>query len=646
MDKAAPSKDSKKLEVDGHCDLSDAPVNLEALRDKNRAALRDIFRKIDSGTGESKAFILEQELVGLLGQIVEVDFLKNQGIEKFFFLSGEGLEIPSELSCVVFFIRFDLRNVRVLAKQVKMLRARNRSLWVIAIPRLPFVCERVLEEEQVIEDIQVLGLELYLIPYESDVLSMQVCTSYRDWMVEGDPSILYDVASGLMKLQMQCGIIPHIKGKGVASRQVANMLVQMRYQMPPEAFFRDLPEITQLVLLDRVVDPVTPLLTMLTYEGLIDEFFGIHDGCVKLSSEMVLTEQQIKTQTQQGVELPKKIKIMLNNQDAIFSEIRDLNFSRVGKLLSQKAKLIDEYYKKRHSSQTTHSLKSYVQQFSDYQKKHKYLHVHTNMVEKLLTWIRDSKFHAQLEAEQNLLAKDGNSELSISYLEDCICQREPLPRILRLLCLLSLCTGGLKEKTYNFFVKEIIQTYGIEHLFTLNNLGKMGLLCKYGETKPANWFSNARQMFNLIITDPDEQEPPDMASIYSGYSPLSAKIVMKACSDLDEKSASEDGLPDCGNDVITENWKSAKNNFIQNMPGGPTFCLNQKLDPSTMLAISERKQQEDRPHTVFVFFIGGITFAEISALRWIKKHRKINMIIGTTNFVNGNTLIECSFEKI
>jgi hypothetical protein len=36
--------------------------------------------------------------------------------------------------------------------------------------------------------------------------------------------------------------------------------------------------IDDIVLIDRWVDPITPLITQLTYEGLIDELFGVRYG--------------------------------------------------------------------------------------------------------------------------------------------------------------------------------------------------------------------------------------------------------------------------------------------------------------------------------------------------------------------------------
>jgi Sec1 family len=42
------------------------------------------------------------------------------------------------------------------------------------------------------------------------------------------------------------------------------------------------PGIDTLILLDRAVDVVTPCCTQLTYEGLIDEVFGVVNGAVQL----------------------------------------------------------------------------------------------------------------------------------------------------------------------------------------------------------------------------------------------------------------------------------------------------------------------------------------------------------------------------
>ena len=45
-------------------------------------------------------------------------------------------------------------------------------------------------------------------------------------------------------------------------------------------------------MIDREIDFVTPLLTPLTYEGLIDEVIGIQNGYIKVDPDMVEAESQ------------------------------------------------------------------------------------------------------------------------------------------------------------------------------------------------------------------------------------------------------------------------------------------------------------------------------------------------------------------
>ena len=57
------------------------------------------------------------------------------------------------------------------------------------------------------------------------------------------------------------------------------MMIRMRREMLGSASEPHvMPQIDNLLVIDRVVDPLTPLLTQLTYEGLIDECFSINNS--------------------------------------------------------------------------------------------------------------------------------------------------------------------------------------------------------------------------------------------------------------------------------------------------------------------------------------------------------------------------------
>lgn len=61
------------------------------------------------------------------------------------------------------------------------------------------------------------------------------------------------------------------------SQHVANMMLRMKREFAGSQN-QILPVFDTLLLLDRNVDLLTPLATQLTYEGLIDEIYGISNG--------------------------------------------------------------------------------------------------------------------------------------------------------------------------------------------------------------------------------------------------------------------------------------------------------------------------------------------------------------------------------
>lgn len=133
-----------------------------------------------------------------------------------------------------------------------------------------------------------------------------------------------------------------------------------------------LPVFDTLLLLDRNVDLLTPLATQLSYEGLIDEIYGITNGQRNLLDLMffmftlnVITLTWVwqplllfpakpagyvklppekfaqKKQGEASKDLPTEPKkLQLNSAEELYAEIRDKNFNAVGSALSKKAKII------------------------------------------------------------------------------------------------------------------------------------------------------------------------------------------------------------------------------------------------------------------------------------------------------------------
>eukprot|EP00027_Filamoeba_sp_ATCC50430_P001749 CAMPEP_0168556906 /NCGR_PEP_ID=MMETSP0413-20121227/9136_1 /TAXON_ID=136452 /ORGANISM="Filamoeba nolandi, Strain NC-AS-23-1" /LENGTH=618 /DNA_ID=CAMNT_0008587891 /DNA_START=132 /DNA_END=1984 /DNA_ORIENTATION=+ len=584
----------------GSANLSNAVIDLSSIKEQARKRLVDILNNVKG----KKGLVLDPKLSGPLGLIAEVSLLRENGVEKIYHLAPGKLQTESR--SVMYFVRPRVQSMKQIAEHIQNHASTNqkKEYHVVFVPKRTIICERVLEEEGVYGDITFGDYPLDLIPFEDDLLSLELETSFKECFLEGDRTSLFYVARSLMRLQSIFGIIPNLKAKGSCSKLVVDMMLRMRKEMGlgmdnNDHTMQSTPEISQLILIDREADLITPLCTQLTYEGLIDEILSINNGFVEVDNEVVGAAK----------ERGKKLKFPLNCNDKFYSSLRDLNFSVIAPILAGKAKEIDEIYKARHDQQTVSQIRDYMKKFTVAQHEEASLKIHAGIASFIQSRTKEQDFHRHLEAEQTMLAGvDGSQD----YIEDCIAKRDPLVKVLRLLALLSQTSGGIKQKQLEFFKREILQTYGYEHLFTLNNMEELGLIRKQ---EGKNNFSILRKNLNLIVDDVDENAPSDFAYVYSGYAPLSIRLIQNA--------------------FKPGGWR-AREEIIKIIPG-PTVEEIQMLPGG----IHERAPTTGKNAVTLVFFIGGVTFTELSAIRWLTQQEGAygDIIVATTKLINGNSFI-------
>lgn len=86
----------------------------------------------------------------------------------------------------------------------------------------------MLEDEGVLEHVEIGEYHLGLIPFEHDMLSLELDGVFRQCYVDGDTSALNTVARALCSVQNLFGIIPNVKSKGAASRKVLQKMLHFR----------------------------------------------------------------------------------------------------------------------------------------------------------------------------------------------------------------------------------------------------------------------------------------------------------------------------------------------------------------------------------------------------------------------------------
>ncbi|KAL1363520.1 hypothetical protein HN51_011730 [Arachis hypogaea] len=589
--------------------LDNAPINLISIREQSQKELINILKNIRG----KKCLVIDPKLGDSLSLIIQTSLLKEHGVE-LRHLSAD--HIQTDCTKVVYLVRSQPNLMRHICSNIHHDESKGlqREYHVYFVPRRTVVCEKVLEEEKLHNMVTIGEYPLYIVPMDEDVLSFELDLAYKECQVDGDTSSLWHIAKAIHKLEFSFGVIPNLRAKGKASVRVADILNRMQAEEPVNSSDTVMPEINTLILLDREVDMVTPLCSQLTYEGLLDEFLNIKNGSIELDASIMGLQQE-----------GKKTKVPLNSTDKLFKEIRDLNFEVVVQILRQKAtSMKQDYTEMTTTSQSVSELKDFVKKLNSLPE----ITRHINLAQHLTTFTSKPSFLGQLDMEHTIVESQ-SYDICFDYIEELIHKQEPLTTVLRLLILFSVTNSGLPKKHFDYLRRELLHSYGFEHITTLNNLEKAGLFKK--QESRSNWLTIKRAL-QLVVEDTDTANPNDISYVFSGYAPLSIRLIQHA---------------------IRSGWRPVEE-ILKLLPGPHletkrgAFSNSPSFDSLSGVSTGIAKVPDGRRALVLVVFVGGVTFAEISALRFLcsQEGMAYDLIIATTKIVNGQTLVETFMEKL
>lgn len=402
-----------------------------------------------------------------------------------------------------------------------------------------------------------------------------------------------------------------------------------------------------LIVIERDVDPLTPLLTQLTYAGLLDDLHGISPNG-KLNGVDSVTLQYQK--------------------DDVWDELKYLNFGALGPRLNQSARDLQDSYDARHKAESVGEIRQFVDSLSSLQEKQKLLKMHTTLSSGILQGVannEDYQFNRILELEQDLLLQNLDSKGSYDAITDLLYEGQvDLDRILRLACLSSTCKNGLKDKDYDTIKREFIDSFGIEVCFQLQRLTQIGIFSSKSLAEnlyTPMWKKEYRYISSWLDTLPsvDEEErdqkgtaanhdashPKDATFAYCGVVPLTTRFVQL----LYDRS------------VLSKNY-SAQQPFI--LSRAPSIAKTTELfgqiygkasivkQESWMPPIRKNKRRvtvgkQDQKKTsdiAIIVFLGGVTLGEVATIRYLQdrlreKDIAKRFIIVSDGLINGNRMV-------
>ncbi|KUF80939.1 Vacuolar protein-sorting-associated protein 33 [Phytophthora nicotianae] len=436
------------------------------------------------------------------------------------------------------------------------------------------------------------------------------------------------MAAALNLLQQVYGKFNRIKYKGEMSMLVLNYLMEMNaggsgMMSSSSGISIGTPTGAQrsrldtLILLDRSVDFASVFSTPLTYEAVLDELMDIQDGFITASPQILTADDSASDDP---------VPVAMNSTDEIFQQIRDKHIHTIPAALNAQAVAVKQRFtefQRVSATATAAEVNEFVKTVPQMKASQQSIEQHINLLEYLETTTSGKPFRDVWHLERKIMDQaDG----VLDTIEELIYRHEDLRKVLRLLCLYCVVNDGMVRRDLDQLKMHVVRAYGHELIFSFSNLERLGVLC---ERCPRSFFFNSddtgcsfryvAQTLSVVDVDVNIKNPKNLAFVTSGYAPISARLV---------------------EEVLKHGHWRGIDHVMSRLPG-PRAEVHLTGDKA-----SDEKMKSKKKTVVVVVFVGGVTFLEIAALRWIASFYPIELIIASTSILNGKSFISELLEHV
>ena len=431
------------------------------------------------------------------------------------------------------------------------------------------------------------SFNLDLIPIDNDLVSMEREGSFRQIYLDNDITPIADFVDSFIKLELCFGKIKHKYIKGEKAKLFCDLLTKKQI----ETNIKTTDEILGMIVLDRKIDFLTPMTTNYTYEGLFDEHFGIKFGNIYAEKSL------IKVNFSQSEANQKGLYSLTSESNLFHSKIRCMNYLDANKFISELECYYIERAKKKENTKDLKVLEEDIHSFNDLLTFYKNpiiinkriisLFINENLKEENMAYrIKESIF----------LSGAFPNNLKLFY-DDYIADKKDLYKLLNLFIIETLTQGGVKD--YNTLKRDILNVYGYQYIFLFRDLEAIGLLKEKEVLKNFLMEKSYQQIIkklNLISAETDyiKSKVKDCSYIYQGYCPIILRLIELA---------------------VGGKWNKFKD-IISKLPGDTFY-------PEDETEISKPKSEEQKVQTIFVVFVGGVSYNEIEGIRFINRYLKL-----------------------
>lgn len=466
----------------------------------------------------------------------------------------------------------------------------EKDFHIIIVSGINNECRDFIEKSGFKEKFHIHNLPIDIYPLDYDIISLEDNNILRKLYVDGDLTALSAFSKAIIKLESIFGKIHQKFYKGDFSSNLFKLLEQEENIYLGD-FSKKGKEIDACVMIDRGVDFITAFCTQATYQGVLDEYFGISYNSIKVKPSILEKESKAE-----------KIKLDLSHKDKFYQMIKDYNFNKLRMFLPDRLSQHSRILAEGKNSTDLKEIQKSLKKVKMLKEERPSLTNHINLADYIVQQQKVPQYRLTLQFEQNLLIGELPSKLH-DYYDSQINLKGDKFKLLKLICLESLIQCGIKGKIYDKLKRDFLNTYGFQEIFLINSLEKMKILKKQNSEYSYDYLNSKMK---LICETVDINEPNDAAYSFGGYCPITIRLIEQ---------------------LITRGWKKSKD-ALKYTPGGEYFYPEEE----------EFVGNEDQ--IILLVFVGGITYGEISAIRYLNKVSKVKFIILTSGIVNAKRILD------
>ena len=606
-------------------EIDENPVSPIELSIFKESLEQNFLTILDLLPNQERSLIIEETCIQKFGFFIKSDLLSEKKFTKKIFLLQNNppdiqspillYVIPPKKECLELIEKhikdnFDKTSMRVyLDKKDSKKKGKNKvedeereikkEFHIIFIPKIVNECSKFLKESNYNDFYHIYNLNMDIFPLDYDLMSLENDSAFYDLYIEENLNIISVLVRAIVKYENIFGKIKYKYYLGNLAKKLNDLLLKEE-EISPSIDKANDPGTFSCFIFDRESDMITPLCSTFVYEGLLDEFFGISLNSMKVHIDILGKKPNDKIKSDE-------IRLDLSKNDKFYTRIKDYNYNKIKFFLNNKLK---EHNKLLEESKVKSTSLSQIQEnilkIKLLKEERPSLVNQINLIDYITKLKKLPKEQLFLFYEQTLLLGESSSTIFES-IEDEMAQKGDLYKIIRILCIYSLINGGIKNKIFDQLRRDILNIYGFQEIFFLNNLEKMKMLKSYDSSNLFYYDINKR--LKLIDDSVDLNNPNDAAYSFSGFCPILVRLIEKA---------------------ISKGWNSIKD-VLKKLSTDFEY-------PNDELEILNNNDNKEKKYILLVF-IGGITYGELASIRYL--NNKLNdkkFIVLTTGMINSKKI--------